>query len=109
MLGAEQTNYTSYVEGVGGKDVDDSIGVEGSVAYDFGFVKTSLTGRYFQDGNGINEITDNEVLGHIDGYGVKVAAAAPVFGGTLQGMVTWAQKALIRRLMIMKLAVTRLH
>lgn len=87
MLGAEQTNYTSYVEGVGGKDVDDSIGVEGSVAYDFGFVKTSLTGRYFQDGNGINEITDNEVLGQIDGYGVKVAAAAPVFGGTLQGMV----------------------
>ena len=57
------------------------------MAYDFGFVKTSLTGRYFQDGNGINEITDNEVLGQIDGYGVKVAAAAPVFGGTLQGMV----------------------
>lgn len=88
MLGVEQTNYTSYVTGVGGKDVDDSVGVEASVAYDFGVVKTSLTGRYFKDGNGYNTIVDDIYdIERVDGYGVKLAAAAPVFGGTLQGMV----------------------
>lgn len=87
MLGVEQTNYTSYVEGVGGLDVDDSVGVEASVAYDFGVVKTALTGRYFKDGAGYNTIVDDYQIDRIDGYGVKLAAAAPVFGGTLQGMV----------------------
>lgn len=110
MLGVEQTNYASYVgshttpaigttesgEAVygpsdtveySGTDPDDSIGVEASVAYDFGMVKTSLTGRYFKDGAGYNTITDNEKIGKVDGYGIKLAAAAPVFGGTLQGMV----------------------
>lgn len=87
MLGVEQTNYASYEEGVGGKDVDDSVGVEASVAYDFGVVKTALTGRYFKDGAGYNTIVSDYQIGRIDGYGVKLAAAAPVFGGTLQGMV----------------------
>lgn len=87
LLGVEQTNYASYVEGVGGKDVDDSVGVEASVAYDFGVVKTALTGRYFKDGAGYNTIVSDYQIDRIDGYGVKLAAAAPVLGGTLQGMV----------------------
>lgn len=87
MLGVEQTNYKSYVNGVG-TDPDDSVGVEASVAYDFGVVKTSLTGRYFKDGNGYNTFVDDIYdIERVDGYGVKLAAAAPVFGGTLQGMV----------------------
>lgn len=86
MLGVEQTNYKSYVNGVG-TDPDDSVGVEASVAYDFGVVKTSLTGRYFKDAAGFNTITDTEAISKIDGYGIKLAAAAPVLGGTLQGMV----------------------
>lgn len=109
MLGVEQTNYKSYVashssvigETAGGEavygpndektydgtDPDDSVGVEASVAYDFGVVKTSLTGRYFKDANDFNTIVDSESIGKIDGYGIKVAAAAPVFGGNLQGML----------------------
>ena len=109
MLGVEQTNYASYVgeypdgslvgttEGgedvydadkeYSGTDPDDSIGVEASVAYDFGVVKTSLTGRYFKDANGFNTISSSEAIAKIDGYGIKVAAAAPVFGGNLQGMI----------------------
>ena len=87
MLGVEQTNYKSYVNGVG-TDPDDSVGVEASIAYDFGVVKTSLTGRYFKDGNGYNTFVDDIYdIERVDGYGVKLAAAAPVFGGTLQGMV----------------------
>lgn len=109
MLGFEQTNYQSYfpdkdgsfswtVEdgfevtapvAAHGEDQDDSIGVEASVAYDFGFVKTAMTARYFKDGNDVNEINSayEDALGRIDGYGVKLAAAAPVLGGTVQGMV----------------------
>ena len=107
MLGFEQTNYkssfaaTDAVWGdVNGKwdiktpakaayaeDQDDSIGVEASVAYDFGFVKTALTGRYFKDGAGYNSIVDTYDIERIDGYGVKLAAAAPLLGGTVQGMV----------------------
>ncbi len=109
MLGFEQTNYQSYfadkdgsfswtVEDgfeatapvpAQGEDQDDSIGVEASVAYDFGFVKTAMTARYFKDGNDVNEINSayEDALGRIDGYGVKLAAAAPVLGGTVQGMV----------------------
>lgn len=108
MLGVEQTNYASYFaetdnvwgekddgswgvteegEAAHGEDQDDSIGVEASVAYDFGVVKTSLTGRYFKDANDFNTIVDSESIGKIDGYGIKVAAAAPVFGGNLQGML----------------------
>ena len=88
MLGFEQTNYASS-NGTSAWDEDDSIGVEASVAYDFGFVKTALTGRYFKDGNDVNVINSefDGVLGHIDGYGVKLAAAAPLLGGTVQGMV----------------------
>ena len=71
------------------EDQDDSIGIEASVAYDFGFVKTAMTARYFKDGNDVNAINSEyeDVLGRIDGYGVKLAAAAPVLGGTVQGMV----------------------
>lgn len=88
MLGVEQTNYQSWFPATGtGEDVDDSIGVEASVAYDFGVVKTALTGRYFKDGAGYNTIVSDYQIERIDGYGVKLAAAAPVFGGTLQGMV----------------------
>lgn len=109
MLGFEQTNYQSYFpdkdgsfswtveDGLEvtrpvpahGEDQDDSIGVEASVAYDFGFVKTAMTARYFKDGNDVNEINSayEDALGRIDGYGVKLAAAAPVLGGTVQGMV----------------------
>ncbi len=111
MLGVEQTNYKSYVashssvigETAGGEavygpndektydgtDPDDSVGIEASVAYDFGFVKTAMTARYFKDGNDVNAINSEyeDVLGRIDGYGVKLAAAAPVLGGTVQGMV----------------------
>ena len=107
MLGVEQTNYASYFsatddkvvvgddgkptvekgEAAHGEDQDDSIGVEASVGYDFGVVKTSLTGRYFKDAAGFNTITDTEAISKIDGYGIKLAAAAPVLGGTLQGMV----------------------
>ena len=108
MLGFEQTNYKSSfaatdavwgeVNGQWGiktpakaayaEDQDDSIGVEASVAYDFGFVKTALTGRYFKDGAGYNTIVDDTYdIERIDGYGVKLAAAAPLLGGTVQGMV----------------------
>ncbi len=110
MLGFEQTNYQSYFaetdnvwgemdngewgittagKPAHGEDQDDSIGVEASVAYDFGFVKTAMTARYFKDGNDVNQINDayEDYLGRIDGYGVKLAAAAPVLGGTVQGMV----------------------
>ncbi|MBM6928087.1 porin [Parasutterella secunda] len=88
MLGVEQTNYQSWFPATGtGEDVDDSIGVEASVAYDFGAVKTALTGRYFKDSAGYNTIVSDYQIERIDGYGVKLAAAAPVFGGTLQGMV----------------------
>ena len=90
MLGVEQTNYQSWFPATGtGEDVDDSIGVEASVAYDFGVVKTALTGRYFKDGAGYNTIVSDYQIERIDGYGVKLAAAAPVFGGTLQGMVDY--------------------
>ena len=107
MLGFEQTNYKSSfaaADAVWGdvdgewaiktpakaayaEDQDDSIGVEASVAYDFGFVKTALTGRYFKDGAGYNSIVDTYDIERIDGYGVKLAAAAPLLGGTVQGMV----------------------
>ena len=92
MLGVEQTNYQSWFPATDttpahGEDVDDSVGVEASVAYDFGVVKTALTGRYFKDGAGYNTIVSDYQIERIDGYGVKLAAAAPVFGGTLQGMV----------------------
>ena len=106
MLGFEQTNYKSSfaaTDAVWGEvdgewvkkpakaayaeDQDDSIGVEASVAYDFGFVKTALTGRYFKDGAGYNSIVDTYDIERIDGYGVKLAAAAPLLGGTVQGMV----------------------
>lgn len=87
MLGFEQTNYKSW-DGTTATDPDDSIGVEASVAYDFGFVKTALTGRYFKDGNGYNTIVDDTYdIARVDGYGVKLAAAAPLLGGTVQGMV----------------------
>lgn len=107
MLGFEQTNYKSHFAATNGsfswttdefkvtapkaahtEDQDDSIGVEASVAYDFGFVKTALTGRYFKDGAGYNTIVDDTYdIERIDGYGVKLAAAAPLLGGTVQGMV----------------------
>lgn len=87
MLGFEQTNYKSWY-GTTATDPDDSVGVEASVAYDFGFVKTALTGRYFKDGNGYNTIVDDTYdIARVDGYGVKLAAAAPLLGGTVQGMV----------------------
>lgn len=87
MLGFEQTNYATS-DGVSAWDEDDSIGVEASVGYDFGFVKTALTGRYFKDGNGYNTIVDTTYdITRVDGYGVKLAAAAPLLGGTVQGMV----------------------
>lgn len=105
MLGVEQTNYASYVgshtttaigtsesgESVygpndkveyAGTDPDDSIGVEANVAYNFGIVKTFLTSRYFKDGSG-----HSTIIGKVDGYDIKLAAEAPVFGGMLQGMV----------------------
>ena len=105
MLCVEQINYVSYAgsyttaaigttesgESVygpndkveyAGTDSDDLIGVEANDAYDFGIVKTSLTSRYFKDGAGYSTI-----IGNVDGYGIKLAAAAPVFGGTLQGLV----------------------
>ena len=52
-------------------------------------MKTAMTARYFKDGNDVNQINDayEDYLGRIDGYGVKLAAAAPVLGGTVQGMV----------------------
>ena len=87
MLGVEQTNYTSYPPVGLANDPDDSVGVEASVAYDFGFVKTGLVARYFKDGAGYNTIDTDYQIGHVDGFGVKLAAAAPVFGGNLQGMV----------------------
>ena len=109
MLGVEQTNYKSYVashssvigETAGGEavygpndektydgtDPVDSVGVEVGGGYVVGVVKTSLTGRYFKDANNFNTIVDSESIGKIDGYGIKVAAAAPVFGGNLQGML----------------------
>ena len=86
MLGFEQTNYASS-NGVESWDEDDSIGVEASVAYDFGFVKTALTGRYFKDGAGYNTISSGYQIDRVDGYGVKLAAAAPLLGGTVQGVV----------------------
>lgn len=86
MLGFEQTNYASS-NGVESWDEDDSIGVEASVAYDFGFVKTALTGRYFKDGAGYNTISSGYQIERVDGYGVKLAAAAPLLGGTVQGVV----------------------
>lgn len=86
MLGFEQTNYASN-DGTDSWDEDDSIGVEASVAYDFGIVKTALTGRYFKDGAGYNTISSTYQIERVDGYGVKLAAVAPVLGGTLQGMV----------------------
>ena len=105
MLCVEQINYVSYAgsyttaaigttesgESVygpndkveyAGTDSDDLIGVEANDAYDFGIVKTSLTSRYFKDGAGYSTI-----IGNVDGYCIKLAAAAPVFGGTLQDMV----------------------
>lgn len=82
----------------GTEDPDDAFTVTGGVTYDFGVVKTGLTAQYFKD---VNSITsqglnyagsvfnddDGKVGGEWKGYGVALSASAPVFGGTLAGIV----------------------
>ena len=80
----------------GTPDADDAFTVSGGVTYDFGVVKTGLTAQYFKDVNSITSqglnyagsaYTDGKVTGQWKGYGVALSASAPVFGGTLAGIV----------------------
>ena len=83
----ESTNYKSF--DTVAKDVDDSLSVEAGVAYNFGVAKVGATAQYFKDARGVVEIKEGE-LGfgeHVDGYGVKLAVAAPALGGEVQGAV----------------------
>lgn len=80
----------------GTEDPDDAFTVTGGVTYDFGVVKTGLTAQYFKDVNSITSqglnyadsvFDDGKVGGEWKGYGVALSASAPVFGGTLAGIV----------------------
>lgn len=80
----------------GTEDPDDAFTVTGGVTYDFGVVKTGLTAQYFKDVNSIKSqglnyagsvFDDGKVGGEWKGYGVALSASAPVFGGTLAGIV----------------------
>ena len=86
----ESTNYKSFYNNAA-HDVDDSLSVEAGVAYDFGVAKVGATAQYFKDAIGVKEITGegaNASLGNkVDGYGVKLAVAAPALGGQVQGAV----------------------
>lgn len=84
------------------EDPDDAFTVTGGMTYDFGVVKTGLTAQYFKDVNSITSQgmiydgsvyvdddgdADGKVEGEWKGYGVALSASAPVFGGTLAGIV----------------------
>lgn len=88
-----------HVRGAGGvstPDPDDAVTITGGMTYDFGVVKTGLTAQYFKDVNSITSqglnytgsvFDDGKVGGEWKGYGVALSASAPVFGGTLAGIV----------------------
>lgn len=88
-----------HVRAAGGAstpDPDDAVTITGGMTYDFGVVKTGLTAQYFKDVNTLTspgmdfagtDYTDGDVSGQWKGYGVALSASAPVFGGTLAGIV----------------------
>lgn len=87
----ESTNYASFGTAATTKPSDDSLSVEAGVAYDFGVAKVGATAQYFQDAVGVKEISDSGAnklfVNGADGYGLKLAVAAPVLGGEAQAAV----------------------
>ena len=84
-------------------DVDDTVRVTLGGSYDFGVVKPYLAVGYFKDGSitdmgglydedfdiGVGEMNSGDVMSYMyfDGFAVAVGADAPLFGGTIHGMV----------------------
>ena len=89
------------------KDRDDAMAVSFGMNYDFGFVKPYLAVGYFKDGSitdmgGVYDRDTEIILGeetgkanlgdamsymYFDGFAVAVGADAPLFGGTIHGML----------------------
>ena len=91
--------HVKTAAGASTPDPEDAVTITGGMTYDFGVVKTGLTAQYFKDVNsitsqGLSVVTDKtysveegKVTGEWKGYGVALSASAPVFGGTLAGIV----------------------
>ncbi len=88
--------HVRAASGASTPDPDDAVTITGGMTYDFGVVKTGLTAQYFKDVNSITSqglnyagsvFDDGKVGGEWKGYGVALSASAPVFGGTLAGIV----------------------
>lgn len=88
--------HVRAASGASTPDPDDAVTITGGMTYDFGVVKTGLTAQYFKDVNTLTSpgmdvagtgYTDGDVSGQWKGYGVALSASAPVFGGTLAGIV----------------------
>lgn len=69
------------------KDRTDGKVVSAYANYDFGFMKSFVAAQYFKDIN----LEDSFTYADIKGFGISLAASAPLFGGDLTGGVHYGE------------------
>ena len=89
VMVVDQLNKKSFDATTGVvSDPDDQVTVSAGMTYDFGVVKAGLTAQYFQHMDKIEAKSKAGILsGDVKGYGVALSASAPVYGGTVAGVI----------------------